>query len=421
MRRRAVWLLLLAPLLVPAVAFALADLTVTPTEVAFAARCVRTTAPPKKVTVTNEGNRDATDVRVAVSPAAFATIYPLSGSTAVPTMTPEASATFSVRFVPGKAGDHPAAAVIRYETKKGASEEEPSPEPEARVTTVPLSGDGIDRFIDASPRVLNFGDLRVGRSSDPRRVTIFDDGDSPLTITGISIVGRHADDFSVSPRRGRTITEGSPLRLALTFTARGSGARTAILRVTSNACTDPTVEVDLAGVGVVPDIIALPGRIDFEPRVVGKQRTEELTIANQGGAALRVTRLRLRGEDADHFRILRAPTLPRTLDPGASVDMRVRFTANEPGERRARVVVESSDPDTKRLRVALTGTVEAEPTPSPTPVESVQPSPSPSPEPEPPRGPSLFSLYGGELALGGGVVGFFVLLVVVRRLKGVPD
>jgi hypothetical protein len=423
MHKRAVLLLMIVPLIVPLVAYAAARLTADPSSVTFDSRCVRTSARRVPVTVTNDDPRPATDVSVRVLPTRFATVFPLSGATAVPSLAPSEDARFSVGFVPGKAGTHSARARIDYLSHPApSSSPTPSPSPQARSTSVPLAGDGIDRFIDASPRALNFGDLRVGRAAAERSVTVYDDGDSPLSITSITITGRNAGDFTVSPRRPRTITEATPLRLRVGFTPRGVGARLATLLVSSNACGESTMSIDLAGAGVVQDIVALPSRIDFEPAQIGARETRAVTIANQGGADLRVASIALRGGDASHFRIPVTPTLPRTLPPGGSFGVRVRFVADEPGEWRARLAVESNDPDTKTLSVRLVGTTQA-PVPTLLPSETADPGPLPSAtiSPQAPAGEGLLSAYAEVLAVATLVAGFFLLLVIVRRIRGIPE
>lgn len=435
MRIRA-WIVALILLLAPTAAFALATLTAEPGSHSFAARCVRTAADARGVTLANEGNRPATDVRVRISPSSMASIFPLSGQTAVPSLAPSAGASFRVGFVPGKAGEHAARARIDYVTQDPPNDEH-TPKPRHRSTSVALDGEGIDRFIDASPRAINFGDLRVGTAAGTRTVTVYDDGDSPLQITAVSIVGPDAGDFSVRPRGARTITESTPMRLTVGFTPGGVGARSARLRIASNACADPLVQVELAGVGVTQDVIALPGRIEFGSLEPGERRTRPLTVANQGGASLQVSAVRLAGSDARAFRLLGLPSMPETLGPGESFDLRVRFQAREdpelpkpdavePGQeraqvRRAQVVVRSSDGDSPSLAVALRGSVQRpQPTVSVTPTPTQEPTPTPTPTPTQ-TGPPLAGDLGAEAQVVGLVVGFFALLVMVRRVRGVPD
>lgn len=419
MRKRAVVLLALIPLAMPIAAFALANLVVSRTEVTFPERCVRTSAKRVPVTVSNEGNRDATDVTVVISPAAMRSLFPLAGATAVPTLGEGEDLGFSVGFVPAIAGQQSATARIDYTSQANASGST-TPSPQSKSTGIPVSGSGIDRFIDASPRVLGWGEVRIGTQSSIKAVTVFDDGDSPLTIERIAIRGSHASDFSVGPTGSTTISDGSPLTLRVRFTPRGTGARTARLEVTSNACENPTAVVELSGIGTAPDIIALPGRVEFEPIAPAEIAEATVSIANQGGADLTVTSLTLRGRDEDLFGVSERPRLPRTLAPGEAFDVKVKFEPAEAGTGRARIAVRSNDFGADPLVVELVGRAVLAPTPTPTatPTPTVLPTIEPT-APAEPAG-SLVE-YVPELAIIAGVTGFFAALAAVRRARGLTD
>jgi len=430
MPRRAVWLTLVIPLAVPLIAFAAAGLSVSPRDVAFETRCVRTSAPSSPVTITNpEDGNEVRDVEVVISPAVEAGAFPLSGATSVPILEPGEEATFRVGFVPQRAGEQSGRAIITYtEVSPGPTPtpnnsnqptEEPTPSFIPRTRRATVSGSGIDRFIDTSPKTLNFGDLRVGKPAEPQTVQVFDDGDSPLHISRITISGSEAADFTVKPTKPTTVTDGSPLRLQVGFEPSKVGARLAELVIYSDSCIDPVIRVPIAGIGVEPDIIAIPTEVDFGARRPDRGIRRGLSVANQGGFRLKVTDVRIGGLDNEAFRLLKVPTLPRFLDPGEAIDLRAAFQWAEPGERRAVVRVRSNDPDTTVLKIELFGEVK-QPKASPTP--SAEPSAEQTAGP-PSGGGSRFVLgrFAGEAAVAGGIVGFFLALVVVRRIRGVPE
>jgi hypothetical protein len=429
MPRRALWLLLAIPFAVPLIALAAAGLSVSPQDLAFDTRCVRTSARSSPVTITNPANgHEARDVEVAIDPTVEAGAFPLSGATSVPTLQPGRDVRFRVGFVPQRAGDQSAKAVVTYtEVSPGPTPspknsnqptESPSPSLIPRKRTVTVSGSGIDRFIDTSPKTLNFGDLRVGKPAEREMVQVYDDGDSSLHISSVTIEGPEAGDFSVRPTRATTVRDGSPWRLSVGFEPSKVGARLAELVIHSDSCIDPIIRVPLAGIGVEPDIIALPTELDLGERRAERGTRRGLTVANQGGYRLKITDMRLGGLDMENFKLLGVGTFPRVLDPGEALDFRVAFAGVEPGEKRAVVRVRSNDPDTKVLRIKLFAVVQ-EPEASPTP--SVEPSVAP-PE-APPSGGSGFAFgrFAQEAAVAGGVVGFFLALVLVRRMRGVPE
>ena len=121
MRKRVIWALALLPMALPVAAVALATLTADPSSLSFPARCVRTSAPTRSVTITNGGNRSADDVTVTISPSSFSSLFPLSGTTADPQVQEGESISFSVGFVPATAGEQSAHARIDYTSTQAAS------------------------------------------------------------------------------------------------------------------------------------------------------------------------------------------------------------------------------------------------------------------------------------------------------------
>lgn len=418
MRRRAPWLLVLLPLLFPVAAFAVASLTADPSSITFPEACVRTTGRPSRVVLENEGETNATDVRVSASPTE---LFILGGATSIPTMEPGDEETFSVSFAPGRAGSQSGKVTITYDAHRPQSSDSPQPGPEPRSKTVSLKGSGIDRLLDVAPLAVNFGDVRVGKAADSTEsVFVYEDGDSPLQVTSIAIVGTHASDFRVLPREPAVVTDGDPLRLLVGFTARGVGLRTAELEIRSNSCDDPVRSVVLSGIGVEPDVASDPQEVDFADVQPGQRPNRGLVITNQGGYELRVTDILLSGADDDDFEIRRDPDLPRRLDPGETIDLRLRFTAREPaGPRTAELVVVSNDPDRRLFKVKVRANVVVRPTP--TPSETITAVPTEAPPPAAPSRPFVLAEYAPELAITLSVAAFFGVLILVRRVRGIPE
>lgn len=421
MRRRAAWLLLLLPLAVPLTAFALASLTVSPTSATFETRCVRTSATSKLFTVKNASSPEASDVRVIVSPSTVASIFPLSGATAAASLGPNATMTFKAGFKPQRAGTTSGSAVIFYTTvePEPSNTNKPSPTPTTRTTTVALSGSAVDRFVDVAPRALNLGTSRVGRAVPRQRVTIYDDGASALTVTSISLAGRHPGDFSISSTGRATVTESRPFVISVGFTPRGVGGRSAELVIRSNSCEEPVVRVAMAGIGVEPDIAVLPSAVDLGLVRLGEYATTDVSVIDQGQAPLRVSSIKLTGADADAFKLSNVGSLPKTLGAGRSLIFTLRFDAKEPGKRQTRIRIASNDPDrpVTSIKVLAEG---GEPPPSPTPTLSVAVVPTAAPPPPTRFRPEL-GAYAAELLVAASVLGFFLALVMLRRVRGIPE
>jgi HYDIN/CFA65/VesB family protein len=425
MRRRLTWLLIVVPALVPLVAWALTDLTVSPTAASFVTRCVRSAAAPTPVTLRNPDSSDVTDVSVSISPSSLAKVFPLSGTTVTPTLTPGASMTFGVGFVPEHVDQVSGNAIVSYRgagptpTPTRSRRSTPTPTPESRTTSISLSGDAIDRLIDVFPPAVNFGAVHVRHRAEPRTITIFDDGDTPLTIKRIFLSGRHAGDFTVQRAPTSTVSDGHPLTLKLAFRPGGGGARAAELVIRSDSCEQSTLKVALAGISLQPDVNVFPKPVDFGPRAIGTSKSELMSVANQGGAALTVSSISLVGKDARRFAMVGAPKLPRVLKPSRSIDFRLRFTPTTVGAFEADLRVRSNDPDKKIVLVPIEGSGVQAPSPTPT-ASSVISTP-----PKPPRrgGGFRFPLgkYLPELAVLGSVGVFFFFLAWLRKVRSIPD
>lgn len=450
MGRRAFALLALVPLLAPLAAYAVATLEISPSEVEFDSRCVRTAAGARSFTVTNtDDESDALEVGVQVSPTAAAGIFPLTGPTQRATLAPGEEFDVSVGFRPEAAGRSTASAVVTYQAvvpppepspssspPKGSpspktspssspsSSPSPSPSPSPstspRRTAIPLTGSAIDRFIATAPTSVSFGALPVGRRAGPRALTIYDDGRTPLQVTRLALTGRNARDFTLGNDGPFRVTEQEPATVQIGFRPSAVGSRVAELVIESNSCETPELRVPVGGIGVQPDLITAPLQVDFGSVIVGTPVRAFLDVLNQGGQALTIEEIAITGDEAEAFGLRRVPRLPVELAPGERIEMRVVLGASAPpGRAAAAVAVTSNDPDTPVFEVPLSGQVlEPSPTPSPSPSETEAPPPPPA------AGGGLdlaLGAYVPEIAVGGTVVGFFVLLTVVRRLRGIPE
>jgi len=441
MRRRAVALLALLPLIAPALAFAVATIAASPNSLSFATRCVFTDAEDQPVRLTNTDDEAAAlDVRIEISPSVAAGVFPLGGVTADPSLGPGEEVDFRVGFRPEAAGTATARAIVRYDAvvppekspKPNPSGGPPSPSPSPSETptaepspsttprrlNIPLSGAGIQRFAAASPGFVNFGPLRVGRRAPARTITILNDGDTPLNVSRIFLSGRNAGDFSLEATAPVRLTEGSPTTAQVGFRPRGVGGRIASLVIESDSC-DGVFTVPLAGIGVQPDIVTDPLKMDFGIARPGEAKRDFLDVINQGGLELTIEEMEITGPDAAAFEFRRLPRFPHDLAPGEKIEARVTLRSEEPGDLAASIVITSNDPDDEgRWEVPLAAQVVApSPSPSPTPSEAAPPPP--------PVDTGGFDLtlgeYIPEIAVGGAVLGFFVLLVVVRRFRGIPE
>src|SRR5690606_8338288 len=128
-----------------------------------------------------------------------------------------------------------------------------------------------------------------------------------------------------------------------------------------------TGEVEV--VDPVGNLSADPSSLAFGTVVVGADNALEITVSNDGAAAVSITSVSLAGADADDFaHDLDAGTVPA----GESVTFEVTFTPSAAGAHSASLVI-VHDGESSPLSVALGGTGEVEVDPVPVGTLSTSP------------------------------------------------
>src|SRR5207249_3973361 len=237
---------------------------------------------------------------------------------------------------------------------------------------------------DVNPPGVNFGSLHTGKTAPSQTITIFDDGDSPLTITRVFLGGRQPGDFTMGTLTSRVVSDGHPATMTLGFKPKAAGARAAKLFINSTSCSG-TFMVQLGGIAVEQDITAAPKSLDFANVQVGATPapSQQVAIVNQGGAPLTVKSIQMLADDptttdATFFTLNGVPkVLPKVLKPGEPMNLKIAFNALDTVPRKVNIKVTSNDPDTPVLTVPVTAV--AIPKPTPTPSETaVAPPPTKS-------------------------------------------
>ena len=219
---------------------------------------------------------------------------------------------------------------------------------------------------DMSPRAqdgTNFGRLRPENAALTRTFVIHNLGDQLLTISGIEITGRNAEDFVILD----TITSigaGESATLRIRFDPSALGKHIAQVRILSNdsdegiyafrvkgrganngGIGDAGAEIDVRGRDVsIANGDTSPSRADNTTfGRVGRNdatRNRPYFIFNTGTSTLEITSITIEGRDASDFTVLDFPT---TIEPGESARLRVRFAPSALGARRAEVRIVSND------------------------------------------------------------------------------
>lgn len=149
--------------------------------------------------------------------------------------------------------------------------------------TITCSGTGIA----AIRRIRLAGNLNFGSAIEgehvTRTLTIYNDGDSALTISGVELPAGFAGNWS------GVILEGASTNVVITFTPTAAGIFGGSIVVNSDKTHgENTIECEGSGIGATR-ILILQGSLSFGVVTVGQSQTRTLTVHNDGNSTLMVS------------------------------------------------------------------------------------------------------------------------------------
>jgi len=140
--------------------------------------------------------------------------------------------------------------------------------------------------IDVTPTSLAFGNVVVGQSPT-QSLTMRNTGNAPLTVAGFT---SNNPRFSVvAPAVPLTVAPNGQQPVTVRFSPTTAGPQTGVLSIASNDPDEPTVPIQLQGLGIAPDINVVPTSLDFGSVIRGQSRDLTLTVSNIGSTVLTVT------------------------------------------------------------------------------------------------------------------------------------
>ncbi|MBI5016844.1 MAG: choice-of-anchor D domain-containing protein [Deltaproteobacteria bacterium] len=239
-----------------------------------------------------------------------------------------------------------------------------SDDPDQGRLAVPLRGEGESRGrpeARVTPSRLEFGRLEEGRART-LEVEIRNEGRSNLRVDDAQIRGSgfvlQRDGCS-----GVVVAPGRACVLSVRFSPEDPGARAGTLSLRTDDPARRRLDVALAGEGesrARPVLAVKPPRLDFGRVTAGEPKVLEAELRNDGRGELRIQGAVVRGpgfdEQADGCS-------RRSLAPGRSCRVAIRFTPEGQGERSGNLEVSSNDPEHPRLGLPLRaeGTARAAP------------------------------------------------------------
>jgi len=139
------------------------------------------------------------------------------------------------------------------------------------------------------------GNQTLNTTSPAQIVTLTNTGNGALTISGITITGTNANQFSVSNNPcGASLAAGANCNISVAYTPTINGAVNANLQIADNAAGNPHL-VSLTGNGTALSAVTLsPASVAFGTQVVSTTSAPQIvTLTNTGSATLNITTVAL--------------------------------------------------------------------------------------------------------------------------------
>ena len=214
-----------------------------------------------------------------------------------------------------------------------------------------------------SPASLTFSSEEVGTKSAAQAVTMTNTGNATLSVTGVSVTGANAGDFSQTNTCGSSLAAGAKCTISVTFAPTAAGARSASVSITDNAANSPQ-SIPLSGTGVAAAPVASltpAGGLNFASQTIGTtSAAQAITLANTGNASLSISGITLTGADPGDFS--ETNTCGSSVAAGAKCTISVTFTPAATGTLTASISVADNAAGSPQTS-ALQGTGTAVPVP----------------------------------------------------------
>lgn len=204
-----------------------------------------------------------------------------------------------------------------------------------------------------STATLTYASQSVGTPTSSQPVTLNSTGTAALVLSGITITGTNAADFTQTNNCGTSVNAGASCAINVTFTPAAAGSRTATLTVTDNA-SPSTQTVTLTGTGAASTVSLSGSSLTFAVQtMVGTATTAQpVTLNNTGTAALTITSITPSGDFSQ------TDNCGASVSAGANCAINIIFTPTAVGARTGTLTItdNSNGLAGTQQTVALTGT-----------------------------------------------------------------
>ncbi len=302
------------------------------------------------VTVANEGSAPLTLTAVALAQTGTFTLD-LSALTLPWTVPPSTSSDFDVVYAPPSVGSHATVLTIA------------SDDPALPIRSINVTGNAFTSpELELTPPSIDFGDTHTqvgGVPSATAVVTARNVGGHELRVSSIMTSPLTPPGFTVDPSALPPIPPGQQATfnvryspLAPSFPNVESGQ---VVLITNDPRVQPDLRVPIAGRGVNPNVLVLPGSsVNFNslaanpnaPSVYrGQLLSTQLTVLNGGFGPATVSSVALVGDTRGAFSISGVPSGTFLIDSGSSVILTAGYAGPAAGADGATIEVHTNDLD----------------------------------------------------------------------------
>jgi hypothetical protein len=228
--------------------------------------------------------------------------------------------------------------------------------------TVAVTGTpGVPVAVPSPSTGIAFGQV-CASSSSQQELSITNTGNADLTISGVTITGPDAGQFSLAspPPPPVVVHPGGYFDIIIEFNPTSAGAKNATINVSTNDPTNPTISVPLTATGGAGQLLLGTNTLGFRGVPVDDRTSPDsanlpLVLSNQSSCPLTISSLTVGGANPSDFGPIGAPGTPFTIGPDNEVDLTMGFNPGDSGLRTANLTINSSDPSNPTQVVSLNG------------------------------------------------------------------
>lgn len=218
---------------------------------------------------------------------------------------------------------------------------------------------------ELSTQAVDFGEVVVGRQ-ETLSVMVKNVGDGPLVIQSAGLDGTTSADFSFAELSSDAIDKGQEAELLISYLPDMVGQDYGRVQLASNDPDTPIANIDLAGLGVEPEIVLDPDILWFGEVTTGDSSSLSVRVNSRGSGSLEISDISLsEGLEGEYgFMLPSTVSLPYAMPSGTSMDVVVTFSPESDGELNGELVFTTNDPGAGEASVTLLGNSDEDPTKS---------------------------------------------------------